>query len=284
MTRKPIRIRTAALAEFDELAAFCAGRDHDAVTREIKRRRRQWLEEMSGHGLVLVVAIDPTPPAVIKRGNEKIAREELTLLADGLVVGLLEYVPVETTWYPVDGDGYSFVDCLWVMPGYTGRGIGRELLTVVIREARRVAGGVATLAWRGVNPAASWSYMPAPFFRKHGFEVVGEDGDRVLMAVSYGAKEKPRLLTTSVVPEAGWAFLCHPSCPASRWAALEVEKTGIGSQPEVAIIMARSRDEARARGALFGLFRDGKVILNRLAFGKDVQKALGLGDDDSATD
>jgi GNAT superfamily N-acetyltransferase len=284
LTGKPIRIRAAALGELDEVAAFCAGRDHDPVTRDIKRRRRQWLEEMAGHGLGLVIAVDPTPPAVVTWGNEKVAREELTLLADGLVVGLLQYAPVEVTWYPVDGDGYLFVECLWVEPGYTGRGVGRGLLTAVIREARRVESGVAVIAWRGASPAASWAYMPATFFRNNGFEIVAADGDRVLMAVSYGAKTKPRLLPAAEVPETGWTLLSHPGCPASRWAVLEAEQAAAASGAALAVAAARTRAEARARGALFGVCRDGKVVLNRLASAEEIKKALGLGGDDSSTD
>jgi len=109
-------VRRAAPAEFDEVAAFCAGRGRDAKTREIKRRRRYWLEEMAPRGLTVLLALDPKPPRFLEFDGERVNSDELTLFADGLAVGLLEYVPIEETLYPVEGRGSLFVDCLWVIP------------------------------------------------------------------------------------------------------------------------------------------------------------------------
>lgn len=284
MTEKLIKVRPAAFSELDDLAAFCAGREHDPTTRELKRGRRQWLEAMVGQGLKLLVAIDPTPPAVIKMGEEKIAREELSLLADGLVVGLLEYAPGEITWYPVDANGYRYVDCLWVIPGYTGRGIGRALLSGVVREARRMESGVAVTAWRGPNPVSTWAYMPARFFRANGFEIVDEDGDRVLMAVSYGLKTKPRLRPVACEPSHPGALHCSPCCPASWRAALEAEKAAVETGRELEVVTVKTREEVQARGFIFGLEHFGTLLLNRMVFRADVEKAFGPGEDDSSTD
>lgn len=284
MTEKAIKVRRAVFSELDELAAFCAGREYDPTTRDLKRGRRQWLEAMMGRGLKLLVAIDPTPPAVVEVGDERIAREELSLLADGLVVGILEYAAAEISWYPIDGDGYLCVDCLWVIPGYTGRGIGRALLNGVIREARRMESGVAVIAWRGPNPVSTWAYMPAPFFRASGFEVVDEDGDRVLMAVSYGLKTRPRLRAVTCESSLPWALYCSSCCPASRWAALEAEKAAAEAGRELEVVTVKTREEIQARGFIYGLGHSGTLLLNRLVFRADLVKAFGSGEDDSATD
>jgi GNAT superfamily N-acetyltransferase len=267
MGRKTFRVRPAMPTELDEVAAFCAGREKDARTREIKRRRRHWLQEMTPRGLAVLLAVEPRPPRALDFGGERVSTDELTLLSDGLVVGLLEYVPVEETLYPVTGEDYLFVDCLWVIPPYLGRGVGKSLLEGVVRAARARRSGVAVLAWRGADPSDDWPYMPAPFFRAFGFDVVDEEGDRVLMAVNYGGAAPPRLAEpTEEEPTSGIEYLCHPSCPASLRVADEVAE-------DASVVEVAGAEGARRYGALFGVRVDGRIVVNRLSFAADVARA-----------
>jgi GNAT superfamily N-acetyltransferase len=275
LSGKVIRVRQAQPTEFDDIAAFCAGRAKDPVTRAIKRRRRQWLQEMEPRGLKILVALEPGRRRYIDFGGERMSRDELTLLADGLAVGILEYQPIEETLYPVKGRGYFFVDCIWVLPPFTGSGVGRALMEGIVRRARVVESGIATIAWKGTNPADDWSYMPADFFRAFGFDAVEEDGDRVLMAVSYGLREKPHLVPVQRLNDESITFLCHPSCPASMWAAEEVRDIAAGaSEREIKIVEVEGRTGSHRCGALFGVCAGGRVAVNRLAFADDVNAEI----------
>jgi ribosomal protein S18 acetylase RimI-like enzyme len=268
-----LRVRRAQPTEFDDIAAFCAGRGKDPTTRAIKRRRRQWLQEMESRGLKILVALESGRRRHIDFGGERVSRDELTLLADGLVVGILEYLPIEETLYPVEGRGYFFVDCIWVLPPFTGSGVGRALMEGVIRSARQAEGGVATVAWRGANPADDWPYMPEGFFRRFGFEAVEEDGNRVLMAVSYGLRERPHFAPVPRLEDESVTFLCHPSCPASMWAAEEVREIAAQAE-ETKIVEVEGRKGARRYGALFGVCAGGRVAVNRLASADDLTAEL----------
>ena len=78
--------------EWDEVAAFCAGRGKDPKTREIKRRRRYWLRESAPSGLTVLLALDPTPPrdprktGKVERAVQYVKRSAIATLPEGLDV------------------------------------------------------------------------------------------------------------------------------------------------------------------------------------------------------
>ena len=282
---KVFKVRPAAPAEFNDVAAFCAGKDNDAETATYGRRRRAWLEEMAPRGLKVVVAVDDAAPATLLIDGERVPRDDLTNFADGLAVGLLEYVPIEHTLYAVAGEGYLFVDCLWVIPPYLGRGVGRALLAAVIREARHREAGVAVVAWRGPQPYASWAFMPAAFFAAAGFEVVAADGDRALMTVSYGLKTKPAFVAAPPRDETAVEYLCHPSCPASMRGASRVGREAAARRAtDIVCHEITGRDDVARYGALFGVCRAGRPAVNRLAFWREVAAVAGIEEELGASE
>ena len=81
--------------------------------------------------------------------------------AEGHLVGGLAG---ETTWART-GDGWLFVDLLWVADGHRAGGVGSELLAAAEREACR----------RGCRAAYldTFAFQARPFYERHGYELFG---------------------------------------------------------------------------------------------------------------
>jgi len=118
----------------------------------------------------------------------------------------------------------------------------------------------------------------AAFFHGFGFEVADEDGERVLLAVDYGARQAPRFVRPAARAAAGIEYLYHPSCPASAWGAAKVaqELEGRGVE-EVRTVEVAGREGARVYGALFGICVRGRLVVKRLASCDDVVAILKAG-------
>jgi ribosomal protein S18 acetylase RimI-like enzyme len=95
---------------------------------------------------------------------------------DTAVVAIDEFQPVGAAWYRLftaDEPGYGFVDeetpelTLAVVPSKRGKGLGRELLTELLAQARAEGHRQVSLSVEPDNPALH-------LYERHGFEKVGE--------------------------------------------------------------------------------------------------------------
>jgi L-amino acid N-acyltransferase YncA len=85
-------------------------------------------------------------------------------------VGMIEYMPGERTWRPIDAPGYLVVHCVIIhRKEYKGKGYGALLLDHCVADAKRSGlHGVAA-----VTSSGTWM-ADAKLFQKDGFEVVDE--------------------------------------------------------------------------------------------------------------
>lgn len=79
------------------------------------------------------------------------------------VVGRIEIQPAEISASPLTGSNHYYLPCVWVLPEYQKRGIGKILLERMLNESKDRA-GVITFAMKEVG------WMPESFFKKFGFE------------------------------------------------------------------------------------------------------------------
>ena len=102
---------------------------------------------------------------------------------DGGVIAELDGVPVGAAWYRLfeeDEPGYGFVDestpelTIAIVPSRRGRGLGEELLTALLEQARSEGYGQISLSVEPDNPALH-------LYEQHGFAKVGERGGALVM-------------------------------------------------------------------------------------------------------
>ncbi|HDS09567.1 MAG TPA: GNAT family N-acetyltransferase [Firmicutes bacterium] len=120
--------------------------------------KREWMERMNGTGL----------------------RSKLALNKEGVVGGMIEYMPVEYSF--VEGSNLYFINCIWVhgyeegRGDFQGEGLGTELLKAAEEDVKTI-GSAGILAW-GIS-APFW--MSAIWFEKHGYKEIDREGTRVLL-------------------------------------------------------------------------------------------------------
>ena len=95
---------------------------------------------------------------------------------DSGLLAIDEFQPVGAAWYRVfeeEEPGYGFVDestpelTIAIVPSRRGRGLGEELLTALLEQARSEGYGQISLSVEPDNPALH-------LYEQHGFAKVGE--------------------------------------------------------------------------------------------------------------
>lgn len=83
----------------------------------------------------------------------------------------IEYVPIEQSWLPLDGQNFMVINCFWVSGQFKGKGYGKQLLKQCITNATEQGmDGVIAVASDKKRPFMS----DAKFFKHQGFEIVDE--------------------------------------------------------------------------------------------------------------
>jgi ribosomal protein S18 acetylase RimI-like enzyme len=269
-----VKIRQMAPAEVPAAAEFCAGGAPGAVSAECRRRRRYWLQERLGAGLVVLFAVkEGIPKDVTYPDGSRVPGEELASIGDNLIVGLAEYGPPAVSPHPVRGAGIIHLNCLRVLEPFRGRGVGTELARAFVRAARK-AGGGSVLAWAGDEPP--YPYGPVGFFKKLGFREIVADGPRALMYLGYGAPP-PGLIKPEPLPypvnraTVFWSGACPGCVWGMKEIAAELERR---PDADVKLVNTDKRGDVERYGAMCGLAVRGKINEQRAVTWSDVNAAL----------
>ena len=179
----------------------------------------------------------------------------------------IEYIPAEYAWNPIDADGYTYIDCLWVSGSFKGHGYSNDLLAACSEDSKangRI--GLCILASAKKKP-----FLADPKYLKYkGFTVCDEADNGVqlwYLPFSPDAK-RPALKACAKHPEtddAGYVLYYTSQCPFNAKYVPIVERTAKEHGIPFKAIRLDSRDAAQNAPTpitTYALFLDGKYLTN----------------------
>jgi len=156
------------LTEEHELSFCMCLEDWSEEASEAGPRRAQWLDRAKEEGLRVKLAVDD----------------------NGVVGGMIQYIPIEQTH--VEGDDLYFIYCIWVhgykegRGNFQKRGMGKALLKAAEEDARQL-GAKGMVAWGISLPF----WMKASWFKKHGYTKVDKNSVAQLVWKPFTADAVP---------------------------------------------------------------------------------------------
>ncbi len=181
-------------------------------------------------------------------------------------VGMIEYAPGETTWRPVEAEGYLVIHCLMVNAPHQGKGLGTLLLQDCLNDAKRSGcRGVAVVT-------SSDSFMAkGDLFIKAGFVCVDRlPPYELLVKKLEPAAPDPRFaVQTERLPKKhkkGLTILAADQCPYVAKTAERIAEASkmLGLAPK--LVRVRSAQASRELPTPYGVFtvlHEGKLIAGR---------------------
>ncbi len=81
----------------------------------------------------------------------------------------IEYVPIGSSWLPIEGNNFMVINCFWVSGQFKKQGNGKKLLQECFSDAKNMDGIIA------ISSDKKRPFMTDPKFLKyHGFEIIDE--------------------------------------------------------------------------------------------------------------
>jgi ribosomal protein S18 acetylase RimI-like enzyme len=179
----------------------------------------------------------------------------------------IEYIPAENAWVPIEAEGYTYIDCLWVSGSFKGHGYSSDLLSECIKDSREKGKkGLCILAAGKKRP-----FLADPKFLKYkGFSVCDEaDNGIQLWYLPFEADaQRPRFKECARHPhteEKGYVLYYTSQCPFNGKYVPILEEAARENGIPFKAVHLESREEARSAPTpvtTYALFRDGEYVTN----------------------
>ncbi len=191
-------------------------------------------------------------------------RMNIAIKEDGEKAGLIEYVPAEFAWRPVDAPGYMFIHCMFIYLNKNKKlGYGSQMVKKCEEDAKKLGiKGVAVMTSKG-----AW-ITNKTLFLKNGYEVIDENGRFELCIKKFNKKaSNPKLLKwqENAISNKGWSLMYSYQCP---WNCSSVEamskvakEQGINLNVSK-ITSAKDAQKAPTGFGVFNLLKDDKELVD----------------------
>jgi L-amino acid N-acyltransferase YncA len=217
---------------------FCGFRD---AAHEGYKRKTDWLKKRFVEGLKFKV-----------------------LQVDGVDAGMIEYIPGEHTWRPVEAAGYMVIHCIMIeKKRFKGKGYGSRLVADCVADAKRAGmAGVAVVTSRGTWMAS------ADLFLRCGFECVDTAPPSFkLLAKKWRPAPSPTFKTgwgrTLRTYGSGLTIIKTDQCPCIAKCTDDILQACKTLRIRPKVVELKTGRQARNAPSAYGIFNviyDGKIV------------------------
>lgn len=188
----------------------------------------------------------------------------------------IQFEPLETAWYPIDGEDINFISCFWAAGKYKGAGHGKELLKIALEQSAK-KNGLAVIVGKRKKPFLN----DKKFFLAQGFEVIDECGDYQLMY--YSIKDtlaKPKFRENAKLmknDKEGISIYYSSQCPYGDYYTREIEKRCEELKVPFEKIYIDSLEKAKNLPhpfTIYSLYHNGDFVTNEIYTVKKLEKLL----------
>ena len=179
----------------------------------------------------------------------------------------IEYLPAEAAWVPIEADGYTYIDCLWVSGSLKGHGYANDLMDACVRDSKEKGKqGLCILSSAKKRP-----FLADPKYLKHrGFAVADEADNGVqLWYLPFGPDAPaPRFKACARHPrvdEKGYLLYYTSQCPFNAKSVPILEQTARDHGIPFRAVRLDSRAAAQSAPTpvtTYALFFDGAYLTN----------------------
>ncbi|MBS7262856.1 MAG: YoaP domain-containing protein [Eubacteriales bacterium] len=179
----------------------------------------------------------------------------------------IEYIPAENAWNPIEADGYTYIDCLWVSGSFKGHGYSNDLLDECVRDSKaKGKKGLCVLSSAKKRP-----FLADPKYLAHkGFSVsdTAENGIQLWFLPFTPEAEPPRFKACARHPHAeekGYVLYYTSQCPFNAKYVPIVERAAAEHHIPFRAIYLTNKAEAQNAPTpvtTYALFYDGEYLTN----------------------
>ncbi len=191
----------------------------------------------------------------------------------------IEYIPAEKAWAPIEADGWTYIDCLWVSGQFQGHGFADQLLEACIADSRSQGRkGLVILSATKKLP-----FLSDPKFLVHKGFVLADSVEpfyRLYCLPLDASAALPRFRAQVRQPhgtEPGFALYYTHQCPYTAKYVPLIEEAARAKGAPFRAVRFTTAAEAQAAPAPFtaySLFYDGALITHEILSVPKFEKLL----------
>lgn len=179
----------------------------------------------------------------------------------------IEYIPGENAWNPIDAQGYTYINCLWVAGSLKGNGYSSDLLSLCIEDSKsKGKKGLCILSSAKKKP-----FLADPKYLKYkGFSVCDEADNGISLWYLPFEKDAlpPKFKARAIHPridEMGYVLYYTNQCPFNaKYVPILENIAKEKSIPFKAIRIENKQDAQNAPTPVttYALFYNGNYVTN----------------------